>query len=389
MRKRYLQQSSGLLLTGAIGVILTACGQQEGGQAGHGMGGAKPEVAVEEVKAQPLTMASELAGRTVAAEVAEIRPQVNGIIRKRLFTEGAEVKAGEPLYQIEPDSFQAAFDSAQAALAKAEATLLSAKAKSDRMSELVKINAVSKQDTDDATAAYKTALADVASNKAAVQTARINLNYTKVLSPISGKVGKSSVTTGALVTANQTTALATVQQLDPIYVDLTQTSKEWFALKQQLANGKLQAESDAKVHLKLEDGSQYPLAGKLAFKDVSVDTSTGTITLRAIFPNPKRDLLPGMFVKASLEEGVRQNGILVPQQSVTRTPTGEAVAMVVGKGNKIEQRVLKVERSMGDKWLVSSGVVVGDKVVTEGLQKIAPGAEVTIAAPAAKQPAKQ
>ncbi|MCB6183234.1 efflux RND transporter periplasmic adaptor subunit [Leeia sp. TBRC 13508] len=389
MRKRYLQQSSGLLLTGAIGVLLTACGQQEGGQAGHGMGGAKPEVAVEEVKAQPLTMASELAGRTVAAEVAEIRPQVNGIIRKRLFTEGAEVKAGEPLYQIEPDSFQAAFDSAQAALAKAEATLLSAKAKSDRMSELVKINAVSKQDTDDATAAYKTALADVASNKAAVQTARINLNYTKVLSPISGKVGKSSVTTGALVTANQTTALATVQQLDPIYVDLTQTSKEWFALKQQLANGKLQAESDAKVHLKLEDGSQYPLAGKLAFKDVSVDTSTGTITLRAIFPNPKRDLLPGMFVKASLEEGVRQNGILVPQQSVTRTPTGEAVAMVVGKGNKIEQRVLKVERSMGDKWLVSSGVVVGDKVVTEGLQKIAPGAEVTIAAPAAKQPAKQ
>ncbi|WP_156802334.1 efflux RND transporter periplasmic adaptor subunit [Leeia oryzae] len=386
MSKRDIQQSSWIWVLGLSGVLLAGCGQQQG-QGGQGMGGGKPEVVVADIKPLPVTMTSELAGRTSATEIAEVRPQVSGIIRKRLFTEGGSVKAGEVLYQIEPDSFQANYDSAAASLARAEANLVSAKSKSERLSELVKINAVSKQDADDAAAAYKTALADIATSKAAVQSARINLNYTKVVSPISGQIGKSSVTVGALVTASQATALTTVQQLDPIYVDLTQTSKELLALKQQLASGALQAEGEAKVHLKLEDGSVYPQAGKLAFKDVTVDPSTGTVTLRAVFPNPKHELLPGMFVKAMLDEGVRKDALLVPQQGVSRTPTGDAVAMVVGKGNKIEPRVLKVERAIGNQWLVSGGVQAGDKVVVEGLQKIAPGAEVTIAAPG-KAPAK-
>ncbi len=338
------------------------------------------EVSVVTLNLQRVMLTTELPGRTSAYLIAEVRPQVGGIIQKRLFTEGSDVKEGEVLYQIDPAVYQATYNSAKAALARAEANLIPIRLKAGRFAELVKINAVSQQDYDDASAALKQAEADVEAGKAAVETARINLAYTKVTAPISGRIGRSSVTNGALVTASQPAALATIQQLSPIYVDVTQSSAELLRLQQNLASGLLKSNSSAqaRVRLLLEDGSPYPLPGTLKFSEVTVDQSTGSITLRAIFPNPKHTLLPGMFVRAILEEGVNEHAILVPQRGVTRNPAGNAMVMVVGSEEKVEPRVIKVLRTVGENWLVSDGLKAGDRVILEGLQKARPGTPVKV-----------
>jgi len=339
-----------------------------------------PEVGVVVVKPQSVTLTTELPGRTSAHLVAEVRPQVGGIIKKRLFTEGSDVKAGQVLYQIDPATYQASYASAKAAQAKAEANLIPARLKEQRFRDLVKIKAVSQQDYDDANAALKQAEAELASSKATVESARINLAYTRVTAPISGRIGRSSVTDGALVTASQANALATIQQLSSMYVDVTQSSAEMLKLKRHLASGLLKngGAAQARVRLLLEDGSAYPLPGTLKFSEVTVEQSTGSITLRAIFPNPKQTLLPGMFVRAVLEEGVNEQAILVPQRGVTRKPDGNAAVMVVGAGDTVEQRVVKVERTIGDNWLVSEGLKGGDRVILEGIQKAKPGTPVRV-----------
>jgi membrane fusion protein (multidrug efflux system) len=355
--------------------MLSGCGKKQPGgppQAGT------PEVGVVTVQPERVMLTAELPGRTSAYLIAEVRPQVGGIIQERLFTEGSDVKAGEVLYQIDPAVYQAAYNSAKAALARAEANLTPIRLKAGRYAELVKMNAVSQQEYDDASAALMQAEADAEAGKAAVETARINLAYTKVIAPISGRIGRSSVTNGALVTASQPAALATIQQLSPIYVDVTQSSAELLRLKQNVANGLLKSNgaAQAKVRLLLEDGSPYPLPGTLKFSEVAVDHSTGSITLRAIFPNPKHMLLPGMFVRAILEEGVNDHAILVPQRGVTRNPSGNAMVMVVGSEEKVEPRVIKVIRTVGENWLVSEGLKAGDRVILEGLQKARPGTPV-------------
>ena len=336
------------------------------------------EVGVVTLKTEPLALMTELAGRTSPYLVADVRPQVGGIIQKRHFTEGGMVKAGEPLYQIDPATYEAAVARAQAALAKAEANLTTARTKAERYGELVSIQAVSQQDNDDAQAAFHAAKAEVLAARAELKTAEIDLYYTRVASPIAGRIGKSSVTPGALVTSNQNTALATVQQLDPIYVDVTQSSAELLRLKRELANGTLAQDEKgrARVSLKLEDGSDYPQEGRLEFADVTVDTNTGTVTLRAVFPNPDATLLPGMYVRAQVQEGINPQALLVPQQGVTRNTKGEPTALVVGKDGKVAQRVLQTQRAIGDKWLVSAGLQAGDKVIVQGLQKVRPGMPV-------------
>ncbi|MBF0525684.1 MAG: efflux RND transporter periplasmic adaptor subunit [Deltaproteobacteria bacterium] len=320
----------------------------------------------------------ELPGRTSAYLIAEVRPQVGGIIQKRLFKEGSDVKAGQVLYQIDPATYQAAYNSAKAALAKSEANVIPARLRTDRYKELVGINAVSRQDYDDASAVLKQAEADVAAKKADVDTARINLAYTHVSAPISGRIGRSAVTTGALVTAGQASPLATIQQLDPIYVDVTQSSADMLRLKRDLAGGAIthDAEGQAKAGLLLEDGTSYPLPGKLKFSEVTVDQSTGSVTLRTVFPNPNDLLLPGMYVRAVIEEGSKEQALLVPQRGVTRDPAGNATALVVGEGDKVEQRKLKVARALGDRWLISDGLKPGDRLIVEGLQKAQPGVVV-------------
>jgi membrane fusion protein, multidrug efflux system len=339
-----------------------------------------PEVGVVVVQPQRVALTTELPGRTSPCLIAEVRPQVNGIIQKRVFTEGSDVKAGQVLYQIDPATYQAAFASARAAEARAEATLDTTRLKAERYRDLVKIKAVSQQDNDDAQAALKQAEADVAATKAAVETARINLAYTRVTAPISGRIGRSTVTDGALVTANQPAALATIQQLGSMYVDVTQSSADLLKLKQSLASGLLKGAGpgQAKVRLVLEDGSAYPLPGILKFSEVTVDQSTGSITLRATFPNPKQTLLPGMFVRAILEEGISPQAILVPQRGVTRTPAGDAMVMVVGADDKVEPRPIKVSRTVGDNWLVSEGLNAGDRVILEGIQRARPGTPVKV-----------
>lgn len=358
------------------GMMLTGCGTKTSTAAAPPS--SPPEVGVVVVQPQRVVLTTELSGRTSPYQIAEVRPQVNGIIQKRIFTEGSDVKAGQVLYRIDPATYQAAFDSAKAAQARAEASLIAVRLKAERYKDLAAIKAVSQQDYDDAHAALKQAEADVAATRAAVETARINLAYTKVTAPISGRIGRSTVTDGALVTANQLAALATIQQLGSMYVDVTQSSAELLRLKQNLASGLLKNNktSQAQVKLVLEDGSAYPLSGTLKFSEVTVDQSTGSITLRAIFPNPKQTLLPGMFVHAILEEGVDESAILIPQRGVTRNPKGEATVLVVGAGEKVEQRTIKVSRTVGDNWLVSDGFKTGDRVILEGLQKARPGSPV-------------
>jgi membrane fusion protein (multidrug efflux system) len=362
----------GVIVAGMM--LITGCGKKTTTSAPP----PPPEVGVVVIKPERVSLTTELPGRTSPYLIAEVRPQVGGIIQKRLFTEGSDVKAGQVLYQIDPATYQAAFASARAALARAEATLNTVRLKAGRYRDLVGINAVSQQDNDDAQASLKQTEADVATAKAAVETARINLDYTRVTAPISGRIGRSTVTDGALVTGSQPAALATIQQLSPIYVDVTQSSAELLRLKQNLANGVLKKGSSAQapVKLLLEDGSSYPLTGTLKFSEVTVDQSTGSVTLRALFPNPKQSLLPGMFVRAILEEGVDENAILIPQRGVTRNPKGDAMVMVVGAGDKVEPRTIKVIRTISDNWLVSEGLKAGDRVILEGIQRARPGTTV-------------
>lgn len=364
----------------AVAALAAGCGAKQGAP-GAGAGAQQaPEVAVFTVAPQPLAMSTELPGRTAAYQVAEVRPQVGGLIQKRLFTEGSDVKAGVQLYQIDAATYQAAYNSAKANLAKAKANLAAAGPKVSRYKELVAIEGVSRQDYDDAVAANEQAKAEVEAAQAALDSARINVEYTKVASPISGRISRSNVTPGALVTAGQATALTTVQQLDPIYVDVTQSSEELLRLKRDMDSGSVRkANGQAKVTLLLADGSKYALPGKLQFSDVSVDPGTGNVTLRALFPNPKHDLLPGMFVRAVLETGVSEQAIAVPQMGVTRNPKGEATALVLNKEGKVEQRVLQTGGTVGDKWLVKSGLNAGDRVIVEGLQKVKPGAPAVVA----------
>lgn len=360
-----------LLLSG--GLALTGCDDNQAQQGGQQM----PEVGIVTLKAEPLQITTELPGRTSAYRIAEVRPQVSGIILKRHFTEGSDVEAGVSLYQIDPATYQAAYESAKGDLAKAQAAASIAQLTLKRYQKLLGTQYISQQDYDTAQADALQANASVVAAKAAVETARINLAYTKVTSPISGRIGKSSVTEGALVQSGQATALATVQQLDPLYVDVTQSSNDYLRLKQELANGTLKQENGkAKVELVTNDGSKYPQTGTLEFSDVTVDQTTGSITLRAVFPNPDNTLLPGMFVRAKLEEGVNPNAMLVPQQGVSRTPRGDATAMVVGEGDKVEVRQITATQAIGDKWLVTDGLKTGDRVIVTGLQKVRPGAQV-------------
>jgi len=361
-----------LMLTG--GLALTGCNDKKTEQ-----GAAKaPEVGVVTLKSEPLNVTTELPGRTSSYRIAEVRPQVSGIILKRNFVEGSEVQAGTSLYQIDPATYQAAYDSAKGDLAKAQASAQIARVTVNRYKPLLGTNYISKQDYDTATSTAVQADASVIAAKAAVETARISLAYTKVIAPISGRIGKSSVTEGALVTSSQTDALATVQQLDPIYVDVTQSSNDFLRLKQELADGTLKQEGGkAKVTLILDNGKQYQQPGTLEFSDVTVDETTGSITLRAVFPNPQDALLPGMFVRARLDEGVNNNALQVPQQGITRNPRGDATAMVVGADNKVELRTVTTTQAIGDKWVVTDGLKPGDKVIVTGLQKVKPGVQVT------------
>ncbi|MEJ3669711.1 efflux RND transporter periplasmic adaptor subunit [Stutzerimonas stutzeri] len=346
----------------AVAVFLAGCQEEAAPPAQQ-----KPTVGVVTLQAEPFAVTTDLPGRTRAYRIAEVRPQVNGIIQKRLFTEGSEVKAGQQLYQIDAAVYEATLKSAQASLA-------SSKSLADRYAELVKDQAVSKQAYDEARAASLQAEAEL-------ERARIDLRYTKVLAPISGRIGRSAVTEGALVSNGQAQELATIQQLDPIYVDVTQPARDLLALRRDLAEGRLQkaGENAAKVTLKLEDGSDYGHEGKLEFSEVAVDPGTGSVTLRAVFPNPDKVLLPGMFVHAQLVAGLKSEAILVPQQGVTRNTKGEPTAMVVNAENKVELRPIKTERAVGNRWLVGEGLQPGDRVITEGLQFIQPGVEVEVA----------
>lgn len=344
-----------------------------------------PQVSVHIVHSEPLSVTTELPGRTSAFRVAEVRPQVSGIILKRNFVEGSDIKAGESLYQIDPATYQAAWNSAKGDEAKAEAAAAIAHLTVKRYVPLLGTQYISQQEYDQAVATARQADADVVAAKAAVENARINLAYTKVTSPIDGRIGKSSVTEGALVTNGQADAMATVQQLDPIYVDVTESSNDFMRLKQE----SLQRGDDSKsVQLIMENGQPYSLKGSLQFSDVTVDESTGSITLRAVFPNPQHTLLPGMFVRARIDEGVNPQAILVPQQGVTRTPRGDATVLIVNAQNQVENRKVTAAQAIGDKWLITSGLQNGDKVIVSGLQKVRPGVTVKAtedtAAPAAQ-----
>jgi len=342
-----------------------------------------PEVATVTVGTERVVLSTELPGRTSAFRIAEIRPQVNGIVQRRLFEEGASVTAGQALYQIDPASFQAALENAMASLGKAEANLPAVRSKAERYREALADNAVSRQDSDDAAAALKQAEADVQLWKATVETARINLGYTRISAPISGRIGKSNVTEGALVTAHQPMALATVQQMDPVYVDVPQATTELLRLRRRLEDRRLRRNGTKqnKVRILLEDGTSYPSEGTLQFRDVSVDPTTGSVTLRVIVPNPDGILLPGMYVRAVVTEGVNEKAILIPQQGVVRDPKGNPVALIVDGEGKVEQRMLGLDRAIDDKWLVSSGLSPGDRLIVEGLQNVRPGDPVKVAGP--------
>jgi len=366
---------AGLITVLAVLVVVmmaAGCGKKkEGGQAA-------PEVAVVVMEYEKVPVVREFPGRTSAFLIAEVRPQVTGIIKKRLFTEGGDVKAGDVLYQIDPAPYQAAFDNASASLARAEANVTPLRSKAQRYKELVAIKAVSQQEFEDVTAAHMQAEADVKSWKASVETARINLGYTRVSAPIAGRIGKSSVTVGALATANQPSAFTTIQKLDPVYVDVMQSSADLLKLQRYMASGTMKGSgpNQAKVKLLLEDGTSYPQEGTLKFSDVTVDPSTGSFVLRMVFPNPKNTLLPGMYVRALVQEGVAEQAILAPQQSVARDPKGNPYVLVVDAKDKVEQRMITADHAIGDKWLVSAGLKNGDRVIVEGLQKVRPGASV-------------
>jgi membrane fusion protein, multidrug efflux system len=366
-----------LILFALAAAALAGCGKTEAQD--HAGPPPKPEVEVVVLHAQAVSLTTELPGRTTAFRVAEVRPQVNGVILKRLFTEGDQVKEGQQLYQIDAAPYQASLASAQASLLHAEAEVAVAQATVDRYRPLAAAAAVSRQDLDNAVATLKQGQANVASAQAAIKTAEVNLAYTKVVSPISGRSGRSSMTEGALVTANQTASLVTVTQLDPIYVDATQPTSTILRFRRELAAGQIKSagENQAVARLTLEDGTSYAPQGKLQFSEVTVDQGTGSVTLRALFPNDQAVLLPGMFVRATLEEGIRQDGILAPQQGVTHDERGDPTALVVGKDGKAELRMLITDRAIGESWLVTKGLNEGDRLIVKGLQMARPGAEVT------------
>lgn len=361
-----------LALSLAIGLTLSACGggEPEAPQGGPG------QVTVTTLKTEQVDLTRELPGRTNAFLVAEVRPQVNGIVARRLFTEGGEVKAGQPLYQLDDASYRAQANTARAQLARAEATAHAARLSARRISELAKIDAVSQQDLENAVAAQKQAEADVGAARASLDAANVTLGYARITAPISGRIGKSTVTQGALVNAGQAEALATVQQLDPIYVDLSQSSAELLQLRRELTSGRLQDNQQLPVSILLEDGSTFEHKGMLEFSEVSVDPGTGSFGLRVKVDNPEGVLMPGMYVRAVIGGGVRGNALLVPMQGIARDPKGDTSAMVVGKDGKVEVRPVKVSRALGDKWLVEEGLKAGDKVIVEGVQKIGPGMPV-------------
>lgn len=367
---------------------LAACDEQPRQAAAREAAAPPPvPVTIVTIRKRDVPVSAVLPGRTTASQVAEVRPQVGGVVRERMFAEGQTVAAGQSLYQIDPAPFRAQLDSAEAALSRAEATAKSAEITVNRYRPLVRARAVSQQDLDTAEAAWRQAQADVEAARAAVETARINLTYTRVVSPISGHTGRSTVTVGALVTANQTDPLVTITQLDPIYVDMTQPTSRLLQHRRDVANGVLRrgAADRATARLILEDGTEYAHPGTVQFTEVIVAQGTGSVTLRAVFPNPDGLLMPGMFVRARVEEGVTDQALLVPQQAVQRTPAGDAVTFVVGEDGVVEQRRLTATRAIGTDWLVTAGISDGERVVVEGVQRIRPGAKVTASEAAAQQ----
>ncbi len=365
----------GLLATAAL---LAACAKDAGGPP------PPPEVTVITLQPRAISITDQLPGRTTAFRVAEVRPQVTGIVKKRLFAEGGEVQAGQQLYQIDAGSYRATLNSANAALQRAEAQAVSARLLQERYAPLIAANAVSRQENDEAISARARAEADVAAARAQVDNARINVVYTQVLSPITGRIGRALVTEGALVTSEQPSPLATVQQLDPIYVDITQSSTEMLRLQRQLASGELVKTEDnqAEVGLTLEDGRVYAERGRLKVSEVSVDPSTGSVVLRAVFPNPRRELLPGMFVRAQLTRGTRSAALLVPQRGVSHNQKGEATVLVVGQDDKVAEKVVTADRAINGEWLITAGLSAGERVIVDGLQRAKPGSQVKpVAAP--------
>lgn len=360
------------LSTLAAVAILGGCAKQAPPPPPPAMGA----VTVVTLKPESVTLTRELPGRVNPQRVAEVRPQVSGIVKERLFAEGGVVKAGQALYQLDDATYRADVASAKAALARAQAALQAARLAARRADELAKIEAVSKQEQERATAALRQAEADVAVAKAALDRSAVVLGYSRITAPIGGRIGKSTVTQGALVTANQAAALATVQQIDPVYVDLTQTSSELLQLRKQFSAAGDSSAASLPVALLLEDGSRYAHSGKLAFSDISVDPTTGSFSLRLTVPNPGQVLLPGMYVRAIVGEAVRNDAILAPQQGIARDAKGHASALLVNKEGKVELREVKLSRTVGNKWLVEEGLATGDKVIVEGLQKIKPGMPV-------------
>jgi membrane fusion protein (multidrug efflux system) len=346
-----------------------------------------PMVGYVMVRPEPVTLTTELPGRTSPYLASDVRPQINGIIKARLFKEGGSVRQGQPLYEIDPAPYRAAYDQALAQLASAEANLATAKAKAERYADLVKINGVARQDYDDAEAAYRQAVAAVAQNKAAGEAARINLGYTRITAPISGRIGRSAYTPGALVQAGQTNALATIQSLDPIYVDVAQSADELLGLERAMAGGSLQqaGPATARVKLLLQDGTPYDREGTLKFSEVTVDPSTGSVVLRAEFPNPRGVLLPGLFVRAVIAQGLQPAAILAPQHAVNHNERGQPTAFVVGPDGKAELRILETSRTVGNNWLVTAGLKPGDRLIVDGLINVQPGAVVK-AVPAGPTP---
>ena len=359
---------------------LVACGGDPGPGGGAAVGGPAmppPQVTVVTLSAETVTLSRELPGRTSPMMVAEVRPQVSGLVKRRLFTEGTLVAQGQPLYELDDAVYRAEYENARAALAKAEAAAVAARLASRRATELRAIDAVSEQEKENAVAAQRSAEADIAAARAMVERQRVNLRYARITSPIGGRIGMSTVTAGALVTANQDEPMATVQRLDPIYVDVTQSSREWLGLQQDIAAGVVTAgAAGTPVGIVLEDGSRYPHAGKLQAADVTVDPDTGSFALRVLVPNPENMLRPGMYVTAVLAEAQARRAVLAPQQGVTRDPKGNATALVVGADGKVAAREVKVSRAIGDRWLVEEGLQAGDRLIVEGLQKVQPGMPV-------------
>jgi len=366
-----LSPPSRLPLAGMLALVLSACSSQEPSAP------PAPEVGVLNVATQRLSVDQTLSGRTVAHMTSDVRPQVGGILRRRLFTEGQTVEAGQVLYEIDPAPYQAALDAARGDLAQAEATVLSAKPRAERYESLVALDAVSRQDGDDAIATLRQGEAAVLAARAALQSARINLDYTRIVAPIAGRIGTSSYTPGALVSAGQADVLATIQQLDPIYVDVTQSSAQLLQLRRRLDAGQLQAvDGKAEVRVVLEDGSIHPHAGTLEVVDARVEETTGAVRLRAVVPNPEQMLLPGMYVRAELAMAVDEQAILVPQQAVTRDARGQARALVVDADGKVEQRQLRIGDAIGNRWVVSEGLGAGDRLIVDGGARVRPGMDV-------------